>query len=89
MLKALDTRTIAFFLPATEMNKEIAEGNKKSPLNNSTPVQVMADPEWTHLGFIWFMDAGKVLYPHMADMMEGIDRERQEEAVARNSLGQR
>ena len=47
----------------------------------------MADPEWTHLGFIWFTDAGTVLYPHMASMMEQIDEGR--EAVATNNLEQR
>ena len=51
-------------------------------------VQVMADPEWTHLGFIWFTDAGSVLYPHMARMMEQIDEER-ETVVNTNYLEQR
>lgn len=52
-------------------------------------MQVMADPEWTHLGFIWFTDAGSVLYPHMASMMEQIDEGREREAVATNYLEQR
>ena len=52
-------------------------------------MQVMADPEWTHLGFIWFTDAGSVLYPHMARLMEQIDQDHGRESVATNHLEER
>ena len=50
-------------------------------LSSKYPLQVMADPEWTHLGFIWFTDAGSVLYPHMAKLMEQIDEGRETDAT--------
>ena len=56
-------------------------------LSPKYPLQVMADPEWTHLGFIWFTDAGSVLYPHMAKLMEQIDEGR--ETATTNHLKKR
>jgi len=38
--------------------------------------EVIADPEWTHLAFVWYMDAGRVLYPRIADMMTQMDEGR-------------
>ena len=40
--------------------------------------QVISDPEWTHLAFVWYTDAGKLLYPRMADMMAEMDEQRRE-----------
>ena len=36
---------------------------------------MISDPEWTHLAFVWYVDAGRFLYPRMADMMRNIDAE--------------